>query len=248
MPTLLRLKFITEHPIEKVYCSQLHGLFFNLLPPDIAEELHAKNKKPFSLWLESLREKEMSLIVSILKDDLLPSVAYCYYMPRKGIYLGDIPLQSKKPQGLTQIKSQTYEELLHGRLYRKVSYTFLTPCTFNRYRKDYPLPDPQLVFESLLKKWNAFSEKTLPEEEIRERILKEVSVAELQVSTQTAELSKEVKMRGFVGKVRFFFHSEEVSSTLSPLVRFSVYSGIGRKTTMGLGRVVLSTKNRLDSS
>lgn len=245
MPALIQLKFITEKPVEEVQGSHLHALFFNLLPSDVAERVHAMDKKPFSIWLESLQEKEISLIASLLEDELLPSVVYGYYMQCRDIHIKGTPLKPKKPQGLREIKSETYEELLQGKLYRRVNYEFLTPCTFNRYRRDYPLPDPQLVFEGLLKRWNAFSERALPEDEIRKRILREVSMAELQISTQTVELSEGVKVRGFVGRVSFLFHSEEVSTLLSPLVRFSVYSGVGRKTAMGLGRVMLGFKKGL---
>lgn len=241
---LVRLKFLVEKPVGQVYGSHLHGLFFGMLPDEVSKKLHAESKKPFSLWLEEIRDKEISLLVGLLQDSLFPALVHGYYFPREVIHLKDSELKPKKPYGLRQLRSQSYEELLQAGPYKKFSLQFLTPCTFNRYGRDYPLPEPQLVFENLLKRWNAFSHIPLPEENIKELLLRYVSLSELEISTQLVEVSKNANLRGFVGRVTFHFHTQEVSELLSPLVGFALYAGVGRKTTMGLGRVVHVRKPR----
>ncbi|MCS7308406.1 MAG: hypothetical protein NZ526_07655, partial [Aquificaceae bacterium] len=105
MPVLVRLRFLTEKPIGQVYGSHLHGVFFSMLPEEVGKELHAKNKKPFSLWLEEVKEREVSLVVGILEDSLFPALVHGYYFPREAIYLNGSELKPKKPYGLKQLKA-----------------------------------------------------------------------------------------------------------------------------------------------
>lgn len=237
MPSIVRLTFRLERSPMGVYPSQLHGLFFNLLPQQVAERVHKHNKKPFSLWLENIEGERLKLEAGLLEDGLLPPLLRGYYFPERELKLAGVALGPIKPNGLKELKAQTYEELLKGKVYKRISLEFIKPTSFNRYRMDYPLPEPSLVFESLLKRWNAFASEKLSEEGFIESVLRYVAVENLEGRTETVELSEGIKLRGFVGSMSLVVKEQKVAQVLSPLCRFSAYAGVGRKTTMDMGRV-----------
>ncbi|MCS7306986.1 MAG: CRISPR system precrRNA processing endoribonuclease RAMP protein Cas6 [Aquificaceae bacterium] len=213
MLVIVRLRSLVEEPIGQVYGSHLLGVFFIILPDEVCGEL----QKP-------------------LEDSIFPVLVYVYYFPHEAVYFNRLELKPKKPYRLRQLKSQSYEETLQVKSYKKFSIQRLTACTFNSYGRDCPPLEPNSVSVSSLKRWNTFSQHP-SEEELRERFLRDVSLWELMINTELFEVSKDVCLRVFLGKVTFSFHTPEASVFLSHLVGFALYSGNGRKTTMGLGRV-----------
>jgi CRISPR-associated endoribonuclease Cas6 len=133
------------------------------------------------------------------------------------------------------------------------SFLFVTPTFFKRGGGPaypdliIPLPLPDLLFGSLLRNWNQFS----PVSFIEAALLKEVCAHHLEVMHHriTSQLARLVFPRGdghyrttswpgFVGTCSFRLvelHDPTIIKTLNALADFAFYSGIGAKTTMGLG-------------
>lgn len=262
MPVRFRVIFRVSVPEElrenpaglRIYPDQLHGFFMNLLPESLRQEFHRPARvKPFSLWCEEIfrpseiiERSALHLEISFLQNDYLAPFLYHLSVSRDFPSLGKLGvLQQEFKSSL--LRSVSY--LAYGPPqecpFDYLSFHFITPVSFRRGEHDYPLPDPTLLFKSLLMKWNYFSEVKAPSEEL----LRELSrgyIAYVRVNSHTVYLSTNGAVTGFTGRLIFGKGkiSSEIWSWLSLLAEFSNYSGAGRKTTMGLGKTSARGKKK----
>jgi len=229
----------------------VHGIFFSILGGESAKILHDgfKNVKPFSLFCKELFKKdpvgELNFELNLLKDDLISTVL-------SDLLLGSgedfITFRGKKIPFTKSVRAserwvKTYSGIVEDvKVPQKVEITFLSPTTFRRNDVDYPFPSPELVFRGLVKRWLAFSD-VKPSVDLREFYpLVEISYYELK--TQKVEFANGGKLTAFVGKIVYNLkgvENEEARRWFGILSHFSNWSGIGRKTTMGLGKVKILT-------
>lgn len=119
-------------------------------------------------------------------------------------------------------------------------FKFHSPTTFKlaAQNQELPLPVPELVFGSLLQRWNAFAPGPLPDDS---RLFASLKLRLGRYQTQTRLVSIDGQLHnGFVGVVEFRAISCQERfylQTLNALADFSFYSGVGYKTTAGLGQV-----------
>ena len=139
--------------------------------------------------------------------------------------------------------STTYEEIYNSVVNRdgafnKVNLEFYSPTTFRVGGRNYPLPDPQLVFLNLLQKWNTFSPIYLGENYI-DFIKANVLPGAYKLQTRIIHFDK-YKQVGFTGNCSFSIRKQRddiLARVLFMLAEFAYYAGIGYKTTMGMGQV-----------
>lgn len=117
---------------------------------------------------------------------------------------------------------------------RTLSLEFATPTTFRQGKYDTALPTRESVFKGVLKKWNAYSGIELSED-----ILESLYPQRFELKTRTVTGGYE-KAAGCVGRLTYKILGETDPSTirqLNALANYTLYAGVGRKTTMGLGMV-----------
>lgn len=121
----------------------------------------------------------------------------------------------------------------------RVALRFLSPTAFRQGPGHSPLPVPYNVFSWPWRVWQAFApEFGLPEDWI-EWCAQEVFVVRHRIETATVAVSKDESFTGFVGEVTFEAHHGGPGQLglLQALARLAAYSGVGHKTTMGMGAV-----------
>lgn len=117
---------------------------------------------------------------------------------------------------------------------RQLKLHFCTPTTFRLTKYDSALPTPELVFKSLLRRWNQYSEIPFSEE-----IIEPIYPSFFEIKTEIATDSRS-KLIGCLGNVTFQILGEVESSIIqqiNALADFTLYAGVGRKTPMGMGMV-----------
>lgn len=147
----------------------------------------------------------------------------------------------------------TYEELERGSAREPtVTLVFASPTSFRRQSKNYPLPDPVLVFQSLANRWNAFAENKVDTALLIGRVGAGVAVSRARVQTVATALGN-VKQIGFVGQAVYRMEEgrRDDGGTVSAgavtdhqwlhhwanvLADFSFYSGVGYKCALGFGQ------------
>jgi len=231
----------------------LHGLVMNWLNlgnPQIADSIHASQESPLSLsgLLGNRRPRgtqagdnfyfRVGLLDGSLMEPLLvgmekwgtqPLILGQFAFALRSIYTlpgthrlagsADYRLLANTPQTLTDIE-----------------LNFLSPTSFKQSRSIQPFPLPELVFGSLLRRWNAFAPEELNFPAVEWEGL--VSAYELKTYALKMEGGSEIGTQGWV---RYRFPNAEQAKLATVLAHFAFFSGVGRKTSMGMGQTQLAT-------
>jgi CRISPR-associated endoribonuclease Cas6 len=117
------------------------------------------------------------------------------------------------------------------------SFRFASPTVFKYNKHSLALPVPELVFGSLLNKWNENAPLTLSEE-LRRYARECIFPLFYRLGTRPINF-EEFQETGFTGICQFQATNRDRYwlGMLGSLAEFAFYSGIGHRTTMGLGQV-----------
>jgi CRISPR-associated endoribonuclease Cas6 len=237
----------------------LHGLFISIMARRsqgrVALLHRAAGLKPFSISpLEGCRQHNgrsllpqngcASFRVCILETDLLGETIAAFYEAKREnrhlalgkavIIISEVEVERNKDAAFT-----SFADLLAGsREEKQIGLEFLSPTTFKFKVKGgfLHLPLPELVFSSLVRHWEASSPVSLPPG-VRD-CLSSIRISRYELRTELLAYAR-FKSIGFTGRVTY-----DLDQSLPPtLVRaincladFAWYSGVGWKTTMGMGQ------------
>ncbi len=212
----------------------LRGFFYALLE-EVAPEVHDQGENPFALGFGG-REGAYWARVSLLREDLYSRLApRLFALEGREARLGrPFRVRAVLQEGHPWAGVATYSRLFQGPGSRDLPLRFHSPTFFRRKGVHYPLPEPRLVLESLLRRLEAFGPLKAPEG-VREALLERTTVRFLEGRTQPART--EVDTVGFVGRAVYHLPraTEEEALWLSALGRFAFFSGVGAKTSLGYG-------------
>ena len=141
--------------------------------------------------------------------------------------------------GQTTYEALAANQLLDGgKLARKVSLIFHSPTSFQSKGMHVPVPLPNLVFGSLVDRWNAFSPVTLSPE-IRRFGEEMVALSNYRLQSIPVIQKNGAPLIGGVGRATYTALGGDRYwlATMEMLADFAFYSGVGVKTTIGLGQV-----------
>ncbi|MDZ4721924.1 MAG: CRISPR system precrRNA processing endoribonuclease RAMP protein Cas6 [Roseiflexaceae bacterium] len=124
---------------------------------------------------------------------------------------------------------------------RRWTLDFTTPVTFRQRGRSQPLPLPDLVFGSLLERWNACAPLPIPED-VRLFIAESLAVSRFAIESAAGRGKGNVLQIGTIGRCSYtaLAHEPMQIATIETLVRFGFYSGIGAGTTRGFGLLRLT--------
>lgn len=114
---------------------------------------------------------------------------------------------------------------------------FMSPTTFRRQGLNVPLPDPGLVYGSLWQKWQALSDAPV-EQRIFDELSAALALSEARIGTRGWKYPK-FTMIGFTGTALYQIVrpvSAEARMLFAALSALSFYTGVGYRTTMGMGQ------------
>jgi CRISPR-associated endoribonuclease Cas6 len=138
----------------------------------------------------------------------------------------------------------TYEELAAGQLLgsgqlaRHVTLEFASPTAFKSAGLTVPVPMPNLVFGSLVERWNTFSPVTLSPD-MRRFGEEMVAISRYRLESRALEQKNGALRIGGVGQVTYTALGGDRYwlSVLQMLADFARYSGVGVQTATGMGQV-----------
>lgn len=122
---------------------------------------------------------------------------------------------------------------------RKVTLQFGSATAFKSGGMQVPLPTPDLVFGSLVDRWNAFSPVTLSPE-VRRFGEERVAISRYRLESRPVVQKNGALRIGGVGKVTYtaLGHPDRYwLNTLQMLADFARFSGVGVQTASGMGQV-----------
>ncbi|HEY0753930.1 MAG TPA: CRISPR-associated endoribonuclease Cas6 [Ktedonobacteraceae bacterium] len=245
---------------------QTHALFLHLveqIDPDLSCRLHGDdNYRPFTVSRLSSRESERKpfselqagqtyrLRITLLDGGPLWQRLSTHFMETEKLLLRVdrasfqlarvLASPAADPGGWA---SYTDWQTLSGTPTRSaLTLHFASPCAFSLGNRQFALfPEPQLVWDSLLRTWNRYAPSILQIDKLalREFVAQQVMISEYQLETSSVTYT-EVIQKGFQGTCTYQLKdSQHFASQVAALAAFARYSGIGSKTTRGMGQVRL---------
>ena len=229
--------------------SECHGLFFALLNKTDAafsQLLHQAPINPFTIgpvrgqgkrsngnyYLQSGTEYRFN--ISALTEEMEQVVEKILHTchPAHQFRLGTADCRWVSCK---KVEENTYENLLKKKPLDKITFTFTSPTCFRSQGVNLLFPGPDLVFNNLLERWNAFA--PIPIESIQTLPF----VSKYSLRTSLVKFTQ-YRMAGFMGAVEFTLSrgtSEGDFIAIAALVGFSSFAGIGYKTGMGMGEITV---------
>ncbi len=179
--------------------------------------------------------------ISLLDDTLFGKLTQLWLNlnPNRPWHLGPADLYITSIQGTPQSIQPWANATTYAQLYEEASdrnssinLTFSTPTAFRQGQYDTTLPTRESVFNSLLSRWNKYSGI-----ELNQIAIESIFPSFVNIHTEILADSRS-KFIGIIGEVTY-----KILGTVEPiqikqinaLADFALYSGVGRKTTMGMG-------------
>ena len=232
----LRLTLQPDSPFPKDSNRAIHALFFQWIAntdPKLSEALHKANNLPLAISNRVFKDNRVEIRITLLTRQLLsPLLLGMSQDLGKKIAIAKIPCLLEPQIDLTSTSS--YKNLFNTSLEKTVSFRFYSPTSFKHNGCIQPFPLPELVFSNLLRRWNTFA----PAEYHFPKINWQGMTAAYDLKTKI--IKKEVAEIGSVGWVKYEFKDEEQARIATILANFANFSGVGRKTALGMGRVYFS--------
>ncbi len=235
---------------ERINGRHMHAWLLDTLmdiDAELSDELYAEGKhKPFTVSaLQQGPEGAAWFRITSMIPALTRILAE---MDHEVIHSVRLATQKLRLMGLTLIRTQhpwarreSFDELLEVREIPlpgdKVRFMFASPTAFEGDNPGRLFPLPGLVFRYLAESWNTHSGEPIEEEEI-EKVCSGLTVVSFNVETHPADLGR-YKEPGFVGDCTYRV-PPDLHPTVALLSAFSFYSGIGIRTTMGMGQCLPS--------
>jgi CRISPR-associated endoribonuclease Cas6 len=181
--------------------------------------------------------------VSLLDDSLFSHLTplWLNLNPSQPWHLGSANLQITSILGTAQSTQPWANFSPYAQLYeqasdttRQLSFTVCTPATFRQGKYDSALPTRDCVFNSLLSRWNRYSDRPFSE-----TLIEYLFPSFFDIRTELIT-HPEGKWAGCMGTIsyRILGDADAIAiKQLNTLADFAMYSGIGRKTPMGMGMV-----------
>jgi CRISPR-associated endoribonuclease Cas6 len=118
------------------------------------------------------------------------------------------------------------------------AFQFATPVMFRQRHRCLPLPAPELVFGSLLERWNALAPLPLTED-VRTFAATSLVVNDFDLQSKAVAGKGGVPQIGAVGSCTYTVTRRDpyLESCVAILARFALYSGVGAGTARGFGQV-----------
>lgn len=120
---------------------------------------------------------------------------------------------------------------------RRITLRFTSPTTFKSAGKHVPIPLPELVFGSLLERWNAHAPIAFPPE-TRRYAAECLAVGRYRLSSRRVPMKGGGLRIGAIGEITYtsLNYDRYWMSVIGTLAAFALFSGVGAGTSMGLGQ------------
>jgi CRISPR-associated endoribonuclease Cas6 len=141
-----------------------------------------------------------------------------------------------------QVHHRSYADLAsEARTDSRIRIRFLSPTSFRSREMHYPLPDPIIVYQSWLNRWNQFAPEDIRiNVALLDIVSAHVAVGRYDLRTEMVDLGRNRKVVGFVGNVQYnIIRAGKIGDQwlrrLNLLADYATFCGTGHKTAQGMG-------------
>lgn len=232
----------SEEKINNSMASLFHGVLMEIVSKTVAASFHEEGLRPFSqcVYFDKVRNKSFwrigTLTTAAYEQVILPIVEKETFCLR----------QKNRPFSLTvpKILLETSYERLADEIFpqkntpRAGNLEFMTPTAFKHDGRYTIFPDTFLILNSLLQRWNNFSEiMKLDKINLAGKLAEFCRIARYNLYTHPFSLER-INISGFCGRMNIFFGGNDMlNRILGLLFSFAPFAGVGIKTALGMGAI-----------
>lgn len=242
----LSIKLIppTGSKIGYLQSSIFQGILMEMIDPDYASSIHEQGLHPYSQWISS--RDELIWNIRALNDSAYKGVIEPLLSPsfdKVELKSQDITLEIAGKTLITKKNEELMKTFTSDNTERYVKVSFESPTAFKSDSNYVFMPDPRLIFGSLMRKYSASSDSTdMTDEETLEYISAHTSIVDFKIRSTRFPLEK-VKIPSFMGEITLHFSGTDTMARYAKmLLEFGEFSGVGIKCGMGMGAIKIIRK------
>ncbi len=251
--TLKPERDLTLHP---QYTTQLHGWFLHQIrqiDPELSQQLHdGQGEKAFTI-----SQLQGSIVIQGKEQLLSCHNTYQWQITALSKPLCDVlrqwldrsPTRLELSSGNYQIlnlqacdPATTYAEIWHQSAFSSapLELTFTSATSFRKRGNHMPLPIPENLFHSYLRRWNYFALEKFEQEPFLEWVNECVVILRHDIRSIKVQAGKSGSVTGFIGTIQLGFTSKAKQQPVyiqlvRALTTCAPYFNTGHKVTFGLG-------------
>jgi CRISPR-associated endoribonuclease Cas6 len=237
------LNSLSENIISLVF----QGYIMSKIPEEIAQNLHNLSVNPYSIYVhKNKNSNQVELVVNSLNDEfnriiepILKSESIFFKKINSEVKVLNIEEFELNEKDLSKI---LYED---NDLGKKLKIRFESPTSFKQNDENVIFPTPRLIFQSLIMKYaNLIENRSEIDVDMLSYIEKNVHISSYNLRTNYYQIHDQ-KIPAFLGSITLVVRgATTLVQYLKMLILFGEYSGVGVKTSMGMGTIkLLGDKN-----
>lgn len=224
-------------------CSLLHGVLMQHIDGAYADFLHTQNLRPYSQCVYFDKERNglywrLNALDRQAKEELL-GVAFAlpekFYLQQKNMELQVVGKEYLPGTDYAELAAKYFTQPLAGKYLR---CEFVTSCSFKSEGQYAIFPQPQLLLNSLVQRWNAFAPSNrLDAPGVARDLAHDVYVADY--SLRMAAFSVDgARIPAFRGSYTLGIKNNIMAGRIIAMLgEYAKYCGVGIKTALGMGAV-----------
>lgn len=220
--------------------SNLQGVIMEHIDEGYAEELHRKSVNPYSQFFIKEQDKLYWYIRTLDNEAYEKILLPISLLEKFEIKNGSIQVEIVKKSMTAFSEENLLNEFYTEDMPKYLEIEFLTPTAFKQRGKYIFYPDLQLIYGSLMRKYSAISEQfEMNDEETLQQLIEHSEIVRYRLQTKRFPMEG-IEITGFTGTICIAVRGPETMARyLRMLFRFGKYSGVGIKTAVGMGAILV---------
>ncbi|MEH2941299.1 CRISPR-associated endoribonuclease Cas6 [Lachnospiraceae bacterium KK002] len=218
----------------------LQGILMEQVEAEYAAKLHEPGLHPYSQRVISQNGRNIWTVCTTNREAYQELILPLESDGFTGFYMedDDWKVSVVQKQLLKIGKSEFMDNYYFQDSDRYIQVAFQTPTAFKSQEEYVRMPTLQLIYQSLMKKYDAASEdETVESEEVLEQLLKYSRIVQYQLHSCSYSVHGK-RIPAFMGQIKIRINGPQAMvNFLNLLFHFGEYAGIGIKTAMGMGAI-----------
>ena len=238
-----RLKLLPENGEIPLPISgySFYGLLTEMAGTDVSEKLHTNGINPVSQYiLINKEEKTIEWVINLLEKSVTERLSpIIESSERFSLKSCNTVLDVKTVNSVIVPSEEFLINKARGRGSTiKPAIEFLTPTSFKSNNSYQLFPSVEFILRNLIRRWNAVSEKyVIDDEDAINILLQNIKIVGYNLYSSYFYM-KNIGIPAFKGEIRLEAKlSVPLMELFKLLMVFSEYSGVGIKTSLGMGAV-----------
>ena len=248
----ITVKFENDLPIHQSMGSVFHGIIMQHIDTTYATELHRSQVHPYRQFI-FFDERTKSYIWRIITftetcesqmRHMMQALPESVYVRQKQMHLKILHISASTTSHDALCELILGPNLDEPAEIHELKLLFTTCTSFKSQDAYQPFPDLERIFQSLLKRWNTFSNTyTFTSPGLAKELCKATTLVDYQVKFKPYRVER-TQIPAFIGHYTVRFKKNHSLAPLAMLLLFySQFTGVGIKTSLGMGGIHVITKS-----